>query len=220
MLSRKILLPLLGSAACFSWCGEGLARPPQNPPKGELVLRLDGLAQFNATEQDVVGGGSGTGSDFSTTIGPKLGLNIGFAFSPTFRFGLYGTAMGSPVISGGDGFPSVSLDASFRWTVGPMATLRLGRHSPFELEAGIGFSHQIFVGSTSESTQPGDAGYKMGADFFGGEGTVHGIWRPGGAGSLFGIMAGASFGWLKSSGTSNEATASLIGPEAGISLGF
>lgn len=193
------------------------------PAKGWL-FRGDASVAPGAYVQRVSNTAGEEAEAYAALLGPRLGLNLGFAPSRHIRLGLAASADFAMNVAEKQGIPYTGLDAWMRWIVGPTVGFRFGPRAPWELEAGIGFSHLMFVGSQADICCPSPT-YALGADQLGAAASALLMYRPGGADSIWGLHTGLLGGWghlqqTSSPGNTTSANAFTGSLLLGVSVGL
>lgn len=207
----------------------GLSSPAwaQRTPAEGFLLKVEGnaIAGFGAqaTSFEVTSGdGDARQAAFSTQqlfVGPAGALNFGYAPSRELRLGVRGAYQHGFAVVTGDSLPYTGIEEVGQWVVGPTLGFRSGPRSPVELELGVGFVLQQFGGQQALIAAP-DNGYPLGADQYGVNAIGRFIWRPGGAGHGLGIQLGVNATWAMTTANATDTHGLVIGPEAGLVVGF
>ena len=183
----------IGVSPAKAMAAEREAFAPE-PVKG-LLLRADLSLAPGAYVQHVSNTAGDQADASAASLGPRLGLNLGFAPSRLIRLGLSISTDFSLNVVEDQGLPDIELDGWVRWILGPTVGFRFGPSVPLELELGAGFSHMIVIGSQALVDEGGSLAYQVGDQQFGPAGSALLVYRPGGADSIWGLHAGLLGGW-------------------------
>ncbi len=84
---------------------------------------------------------------FAFTIGPRLGVNLGYAPTRLIRLGIGSAVAFSTSVAKTDGTLSALVDGWGRWTIGPSVGFRFGPKVPIELDLAVNFANFANFGS-------------------------------------------------------------------------
>jgi hypothetical protein len=209
--------------ATLAWTASAAAQA--FPVKDKVLLRLDASVIPGTYVQHATNDAGDSADAYAFAIGPRLGLNLGYAPSKLIRIGLGGAAAFSMNVADNQGIPSAQVDGWARWTVGPSVGFRFGPKVPLELDVALNFANFMNLGSQATPTQGGGTNFDLLAKQYGMTNTVLLLFRPGGADDEFAIHAGIEGTWgmadsAVSGGVSTNNVGFLQSVLLGISLGL
>jgi hypothetical protein len=194
------------------------AHAARKPVKDVLLFRADASVAPGSYQLEVNSAAGESESTYAFALGPRLGLNLGYAPSRLIRLG-FGTAAAFSMTIAEDGdIPTAEVDGWARWTIGPSVGFRFGPKVPIELDIALNFANFMTLGS--QATTPGDPiEFDALAKRYGMTSTALLLWRPGGAADAFAFHAGLESTWGMDGGASSG-TMLLQSLLLGISLGL
>lgn len=195
------------------------AAAARKPVKDVVLLRADASLAPGSYQLEINNSAGESESTYAFALGPRLGLNLGYAPSRLIRLGI-GTAAAFSVTLAEDGdIPNAEVDGWARWTVGPSIGFRFGPKVPLELDIAVNFANFMTLGSQVTPLQGEPATFDALAKRYGMTSTALLLWRPGGAADAFALHAGLESTWGMDGGASSG-TMLLQSLLLGISIGL
>lgn len=173
----------------------------RKPVKGEPLFRADLSVGPGAYELHVDNSDDEDNTTYALSVGPRLGLNLGYGVSRLVRIGLGGSVAFSMNLADDQGIPNAEIKGWGRWTVGPSVGFRFGPDVPLELDVAVNFANFMALGDQALA-----GGFDLEAKHYGMTSTVLLLWRPGGAASAFALHAGLEGTWGLASTTPPSGT--------------
>lgn len=179
------------------------------------------LVAYNWSNLSVVGasGESVHLEDVSFLPGAAVSINVGYSHDAPYRVGLGCTGQFGLVAGGGNGIPFTQIDGLLRLHFGPTFGFRWGARLPLELEVGLSYVRQDWIGSQVSIGSPQN-GFPIDR---GQQGALVGalvIWRPLGPRSIFGVAGGLDTSWTFVETPRGGAHAVTTGARLGVSVGL
>jgi hypothetical protein len=162
--------------------------------KDAVLFRVDASVLPGTYVQHASNSDGESAEAYAFAIGPRLGLNLGYAPSRLIRLGIGGAAAFSMNIADQQGIPSAQVDGWARWTVGPSVGFRFGPKVPIELDVALNFANFTNLGSQGSNGST-SASFDTLAKQYGMTTTVLLLFRPGGANDEFALHAGLEGTW-------------------------
>jgi hypothetical protein len=195
------------------------AHAARKPVKDVLLFRADASVAPGSYQLEVNNADGDSSSTYAFALGPRLGLNLGYAPSRLIRLG-FGTAAAFSMTIAEDGdIPSAEVDGWARWTIGPSVGFRFGPKVPIELDIALNFATFQTLGSQVFPLQGSPSSFDALARRYGMTSTALLLWRPGGAADAFAFHAGLESTWGMDGGASSG-TMLLQSLLLGISVGL
>ena len=195
------------------------------PVKDVVLFRADLSVVPSSYYQQVSSDSGDEANTFAVTLGPRVGLNLGYAPSRLIRLGIGGAAAFTLNLADNQGIPSAQVDGWARWTVGPSIGFRFGPKVPIELDIAANFANFTSLGSQSSPLQGDPDGFDALAKQYGMTSTALLLWRPDGADSPFALHAGLEGTWgfgqaTAESGAGGSTTGFIQSILLGVSFGL
>jgi hypothetical protein len=189
------------------------------PVKDVALFRVDASLAPTSYLQRISTEDSDEASNFAFTLGPRLGLNLGWGPSRLIRLGIGGAAAFAMSVADDDGFVSAEVDGWARWTVGPSVGFRFGPKVPIELDIAVNFANFQALGEQTTAVGGSDS-FDALAKQYGMTSTALLLFRPGGSDSPFALHAGLEGTWgMATATTENDGASSASGFMQSLLLG-
>lgn len=170
------------------------AHAQRKPVKDVVLFRADVSVAPGAYQLEVNSSAGEAENTYAMALGPRVGLNLGYAPSRLIRLGIGAAAAFSMTLAEDGGIPTAEVDGWARWTVGPSVGFRFGPKVPLELDVALNFANFMALGS-QVSIAGDDIEFDALAKRYGITSTALLLWRPGGAADPFALHAGLENTW-------------------------